>query len=305
MIDIIKQEIEANGDKSKIISINILDQIIEDVENIKNTGWLNDFQKHIVNDMYDFHLPEADYKINSIIIIATPSRLVTLVFNKNGKKISTMLPPTFADYTSTPKRVREYLDKLMNTHGYHISNAPDLPYKLIAVRSGLSKYGRNNISYIDGIGSFYSMNFFYSDLPCENRDLYEIRRMDTCRKCTLCMQNCPTNAILENRFLINNKRCLTYFNESGGWDFPDWIDESAHNSIYGCVKCQIVCPHNREQLKHTIETVEFSEDETDMLLKDNNYEGYSYELKEKVKNLCMEEFLSAVPRNLKVLIDRE
>lgn len=171
MGDIIRQKIESTGYKAKIISVKVLDNIIQDVENIKNSRWLNDFQKHIINDIYDFDLPTVDYKINSIIIVASPSSPVNLIFNKYGKKIHTVLPPTYAEYTTTPERVEGYLYKIMCPHGFHICPAPKLPHKLLAVRSGLSKYGRNNISYIDGMGSFYSLNIFYSDLPCEKDDL--------------------------------------------------------------------------------------------------------------------------------------
>lgn len=305
MIDLIKLEAEAAGDKAEIISAKELIEIRQDIENIKSTGWLNDFQKFIVDDLYELEFPSLDFEIKSIILVAAPGYMVRLIFNKDGKKVSTLLPPTYMDYNGAPKRVEGYLNKLMNPQGYHICIAPKLPHKLLAVRSGLSKYGRNNISYIDGMGSFYKLVMFYSDLPCEKDELFPIMQMDSCRNCNLCMKNCPTNAILEDRYLIDNKRCLTYFNEAGGWDFPDWIDKSAHNSIYGCVRCQIVCPHNRKRLNSDLETVEFTEQETDMLLEGGPLDGYTEGLKKKVKALEMEGFLSAVPRNLKVLIERK
>lgn len=64
-------------------------------------------------------------------------------------------------------------------------------------------------------------------------------------------------------------------------------------------------PYNREQLKAPVETIEFTEQETDMLLKDSNFESYTYGLKEKIDKVDMKGFLSAVPRNLNVLIDWE
>lgn len=152
-----------------------------------------------------------------------------------------MLPPTYSDYDTAPVRVEENLKGIVNSFGFNICAAPKLPYKLLTVRSGFSRYGRNNISYMDGMGSFYKFIVFYSDIPCDQQELWEVGQMDICSKCTLCMESCPTKAILKDRYLIDNQRCLTYFNEAGGWDFPEWIDVSVHNSIYGCVKCQMVC----------------------------------------------------------------
>ena len=35
--------------------------------------------------------------------------------------------------------------------------------KLAAVRSGLAQYGRNNICYVEGMGSFFSFHAYLTD----------------------------------------------------------------------------------------------------------------------------------------------
>lgn len=304
MINIIKKEIQSIGDKAEIISVDQLPEIIKEVENIKATGWLNDFQKFIVDDLYDLKVPETDFNIKSIIIVATRSKLFNLVFNNKGKKVSTVLPPTYYDYDSSHERVEEYLANLLNPQGYHICFAPRLPRKILASKSGLSKYGRNNITYIDGMGSFYQLVTFYSDLPCDRKDLFEITEMNTCKTCTLCLQNCPTKAILKDRYLINNERCITSINESGTDDFPEWIDKSAHNAIAGCVKCQIVCPHNRNNVINSKDIVEFTEEETLSLLNSVPFDEFNEDLKKNIIELGMKNYLSTIPRNLKVLFEQ-
>lgn len=304
MINLIKEEVLNMGDRAEIISVEQLPEIIAEVKNIKDTGWLNNFQNFIVDNIYDFTLPETDFKINSIIIVATPSKLFNLTFINNGKKVSTYLPPTYYDYDSAHERVEKYLGDLLTPHGYHISFAPRLPRKILACKSGLSKYGRNNITYVDGMGSFYQLVTLYSDIPCDKKDLFEIAEMNTCKTCTLCLQNCPTKAILKDRYLINNERCLTGINESGADDFPEWIDKSAHNSIYGCVKCQIVCPHNRNNVINSKDTVEFTEEETLSLLNSVPFDEFNEDLKKKIMELNMKNYLSAIPRNLNALFQQ-
>lgn len=130
--------------------------------------------------------------------------------------------------------------------------------------------------------------------------------MDLCETCQACLNNCPTAAITKDRFLINAERCLTYFNEADGkWDFPEWVQPSFHNCIYGCLRCQSVCPKNKDYLDNVIEPVEFTEDEALLLVEGRPLEQFPAILKQKVKELDMFDYLTALPRNLKVLLDRE
>lgn len=39
MFGLIKKEIESSGDRTKLISVKDLKNIVQDVEDIKNTGW--------------------------------------------------------------------------------------------------------------------------------------------------------------------------------------------------------------------------------------------------------------------------
>jgi epoxyqueuosine reductase len=107
---------------------------------------------------------------------------------------------------------------------------------------------------------------------------------------------------LPARFLIDNERCLTYFNEAGGeWEYPGWIDPSMHHTLYGCLRCQIVCPANRPYVNNEMEPVEFTEEETGFLLKGKPFETFPESLRQKVEALGMAEYLGAIPRNLRIL----
>jgi epoxyqueuosine reductase len=202
-------------------------------------------------------------------------------------------------------RIENYLKALLNPRGYHVLHAPKLPHKLIAVRSGLGLYGRNNICFVDGMGSFLNLAPYFSDVPCEDNTWQEIRQMDLCHTCRACMQNCPTAAIMPTRFLIDNERCLTYFNEAGGeWNFPDWIDPSSHHALYGCLRCQTACPVDAQYVKTVAEPFEFSEAETTLLMERKSFELFPDELKQKVLALGMVEYLGAIPRNLQALFNQ-
>lgn len=284
MIELLKQEIVKHGDKSEIVSISRLQNIKQDIEDLKSSGFLNNFQKYIVNDLYMNDLPDTDFEIRSIFILASPSPLLTkIVFNWKGKRIPLMLPASYIDKETAPPKIERYLKKFLSPRGYHVEYAPRLPRKLLAVRSGLGVYGRNNICYIEGIGSSLVLVPYFSDISCMEETWHEIRQMDLCKDCKVCISNCPTRAITNERFLINNEQCLTYFNEAGReWDFPEWIDPSSHNCIYGCMRCQTTCPMNKEFLKNIIDPVEFTAEETLLLLEGKPLNQFSEKLKRKI-----------------------
>jgi epoxyqueuosine reductase len=83
--------------------------------------------------------------------------------------------------------------------GYHLAK-PLLPLKTLAVYSGLARYGRNNISYVTGFGSYLQLMGAFSDLPCESDPWCEPKTLDRCSKCIACLQHCPTGAIADDRF---------------------------------------------------------------------------------------------------------
>lgn len=102
--------------------------------------------------------------------------------------------------------------------------------------------------------------------------------------------------------MINNERCISYFNEGPG-DFPDWLPVTVHNCVYDCLLCQKICPKNMDYLKNVIGPIEFDEIETEMLLSGKSMNEFPLVLKKKLVFLGMDQWLSAIPRNIKVLLE--
>ncbi len=304
MIELLEQELQKHGDKFKIKPISCLHKLKQDVDEIKNNASLNDYTKEVVNTYYNFDLPTVNFEIRSIIVVASPSPIVKVIFNFENKRISLTLPPAYIDMNSKPVDIEKYLNEFLNPHGYQVKLTNSLPQKMLAVRSGLCVYGRNNICYAGGIGSFLKLSTFYSDIPCTDDFWHELKQMDSCKTCKACMNSCPTKAITEDSYMIKTDHCLTHFNEHVDIDFPEWVDSSAHNCIYGCLKCQTCCPKNRQFLKNIIEPAEFTQEETLSILNGEPLESFSKEFIEKIKILDMFEYFPVLPRNLKVLFNQ-
>ena len=299
MVHLLKQEALVHGDKLQMLSIKRLQNLKNEIELFKENEDLNGFQNWIVNNMYKFEVPTVEFVIRSVIIIAIPHPAYAKAeFVRQGKKYN-FVSLAMSDFNNTEKYVKEFLAP----KDYHIKSAPNLPLKRLAAQSGLAVYGRNNICYVDGMGSIFSFVAYFSDIPCDdNDDWTEMRQADICTNCRICFNNCPTGAIREDRFLIDNERCLSYFNESEG-EFPEWIPLSVHHCLYDCLKCQINCPMNKEYVNNVVESIKFSEDETGMLLSGSSFEAFSPALKQKSEVLGLDKWLDAIPRNLKILFE--
>jgi epoxyqueuosine reductase len=122
-----------------------------------------------------------------------------------------------------------------------------LPQKAMAVRGGLARYGRNNIGFVEGMGTFAQTTIAWSDLPAEEDPWRDPVTLPRCDKCTACVTACPTGAIGEDRILLYGERCLTHINEHEG-DWPDWLPADAHHTLVGCMRCQQACPEDRAVL---------------------------------------------------------
>jgi epoxyqueuosine reductase len=248
------------GEKHLIICINFLGRLKSELLTFQLATQLNHFQKWIVNEFYNFDLPDTDFDIRSILLIAIPHPIYSEVTFHYKNKLYDCISLVNSDFDST----RKVVDNEAVRNKFHYIEASNLPLKRIAVQSGLSVYGRNNITYIEGLGSCFSYIAYYTDIPSSGIEWLPVRVAEICEKCTACMVRCPTKAIEKDSFVINNQRCLSYFNESAD-PFPEWLPLTVHHTLYDCLRCQIVCPMNKDQIKNKGKKIIFTEDEIDVL----------------------------------------
>lgn len=298
MVHLLKQEALTHGDKLQILSVKRLTELQTEIDIFRKNDILNDFQNWIVNHLYQFEVPIVEFPIKSIIIIAIPHPSYAKVELVQKDQKYYFLSLVMSDFENTEK----YLESFLKQKNYHLCPASNIPLKRLAAKCGLAVYGRNNICYVEGMGSFFSLAAFFSDIPCDTDDWAVIGQAKKCTGCNICFKMCPTGAIREDRFLINNERCLSYLNETPG-DFPEWVPLSSHHTLYDCLKCQIACPMNKEFVNHILDSIQFSEEETEMLLSGIPFDTFSPGLQRKSKILGLDQWLDAIPRNLKLLFE--
>ena len=252
-----------------------------------------------------FHVPESLPKAQSIIVAAVPRPQTRAVFTWNGVRRPIILPPTYTAYDTVNKQVQDLLAQLLREKGYTVTRTA-LPLKLLAARSGLIQYGRNNIGYVSGMGSFLQLVAFYSDMPCEEDSWQEPAMLQACEKCDLCRRACPTGAIPSDRFLLRAELCISYHTEKrGNIPFPNWIDPSWYNCVEGCMRCQRACPVDKQFLNWVEDEEEFSEEETAMLLEGTPRERLPEETIRKLTHLDLLNDIGILPRNLGVFFKKQ
>lgn len=299
------QKLAAADFKSAIVSTQRLLDLRRDFEKLLEQKSLNkEFYDEIVSRYglhWHFDHPTSFPAAKSVIITAAPQPKVSLEFEFSGKKYYAIIPPTYIP--DTDKEVVDIVSPHLEKYGYKIGDAL-LPTKLLAVRSGLAKYGRNNITYIDGWGSYYRLRAFFSDIPCTDDHWQEPEALELCSECTACIKKCPTSAIQQDRFLVNAGKCLTFFNEAS-YDFPEWLDPAWHNCLIGCMICQDVCPANKDHTTWIMPGGEFSEEETGMILQGVSKDKLPSQTREKLHKVSMLDSHDLLRRNLSVLIGKK
>jgi len=220
------------------------------------------------HDLESITRGEADDFDRTIIVIAKPRPAHVVGFDLGGEIFDALLPPTYFRYRATFEDVRQDLTA-NGLPGAQIEYAA-VPLKGVASRLGLVRYGRNNICYAPGMGSYLQLYAYETDahIPQPDRtDVNATSLLAECENCGICQSICPTDCIREDRILLEAERCLTFLNENPG-DWPDWIHPSSHNCLLGCLECQRCCPANPE-LPIERSSLCFSAAETRLLLSTN------------------------------------
>ncbi len=255
------QRLEERGYRGRIVSIGHLAELEEGIERWHRQGALN-------GELYRNYLsgfrfsPEKLAGARSLIVVANPQPALRLLFTWRGEVVAGIIPPTYVHHVDA--ELRSLLAEVLGLGGYAVERAI-VPLKFLAVRSGLARYGRNNVSYVPGLGSFQRLAAFCSDLPCDADSWQEPALLEACEHCSACRRNCPTGAIAQDRFLLHAEQCLTWHNERPA-AMPGWVEPAWHHTLIGCLRCQETCPENRPFRERIEQGPEFSAEETELLL---------------------------------------
>lgn len=201
-------QLRRNGYRGKVVSAEHFYQLHDAIEAGRNNHDISETIDKVYLTPFHDHIPDFVPNVKSLLVIAAPQPQFQVDFHFRGKLCAGLIPSHYMPYTDS--HVRSLLEEIFTPQGYRLTEAV-LPLKLLAARSGLAFYVKNNITYVPGMGSFHRLVAFYSDFPCIEDSWREVQSLKRCATCAACSYHCPTGAIERGRFLVRLERILNVF----------------------------------------------------------------------------------------------
>lgn len=111
-----------------------------------------------------------------------------------------------------------------------------------ARRAGLGFVGKNGMIILPGAGSYCLIGEVVTTLSFSEGD-YGTPMAERCGSCTACLDACPTEAFVEP-FVLEPRRCVSYWTIESRSLPPEPLWDALGEHLFGCDRCQEVCPYN-------------------------------------------------------------
>lgn len=115
----------------------------------------------------------------------------------------------------------------------------ELSDRAVAERAGIGWSAKNCAVITPEFGSYVYLGEMVTSIPFAPSEQME----DQCGDCRLCLDICPTGALIEGGQL-NAQRCIAFITQTKTM-VPDEFRAKIGNRIYGCDTCQTICPKNK------------------------------------------------------------
>jgi epoxyqueuosine reductase len=110
--------------------------------------------------------------------------------------------------------------------------------RAIAERAGVGWFGKNSMIIVPGHGSWVMLGEMYLDIEIEP----DLQLRQNCGRCSICIDNCPTGAIVEP-YRIDSPRCISFLTIEERGSIARELRPLMGNWVFGCDVCQDVCPY--------------------------------------------------------------
>jgi epoxyqueuosine reductase len=246
----LKQEIiayskEIGIDKIGFASADVFGELRERLRRQQELGFQSGFEKGTIEERTEPArlLPEAQSIIS--IAIAYPTRIKNMVRGTKEDRRGIFARVSWGtDYHVVLREKLEKLanfikDKMPEAENKLMVDTGELSDRAVAERAGIGFSGKNTSIITKEFGSFVYLGELITNIPFVPDEPVT----DSCGDCRICMDACPTGALVEGGQL-NAQRCIAFLTQTKDY-LPDEFRNKLGNRIYGCDTCQQVCPYNR------------------------------------------------------------
>jgi len=169
--------------------------------------------------------------------------------------------------------------------------------KVWAQKSGIGWKGKHTNIISKEYGSWIFLGEIILNLELD----YDKPAIDHCGDCTLCIDACPTQALVEP-YILDATKCISYLTIEHKGEIDSSLAKNFSGWLYGCDICQDVCPWNKKFANPT-NVAQFEPRDNNIQPKVTEIENMSEEeFKLKFQGSAMKRTkLSRLKRNAKTL----
>ncbi len=144
-------------------------------------------------------------------------------------------------------QLSDYINQIMNSKNSNLvfSDTGPLVDRELLYRSGKYFYGKNHFIMNHQYGSLFYIGYILTDISFPF-DKESPVLQDPCQNCRICLNACPTDALLD-KVSFTKEKCISYLTQKTG-KFTVQEMQAVGNSLYGCHICLRQCPLNKKFL---------------------------------------------------------
>lgn len=244
-VDIMEYSKKIGIDKIGFAAVDVFTELKERLIINEQKQYASGFEKGSIEERTEpkQHLDEAKSII--AIALAYPTRIVDPPKSTKEDRRGIFARASWGqDYHIV---LRERLESLA---AYIKEKDPNFTYKImvdtgelsdgaVAERAGIGFNGKHTMIITEEFGSWVYLGEMITNLPFAPDSPVD----DSCGDCRICIDACPTGAIVSDGQL-NAQKCLAFQTQTKGL-LPDEFRDKIGTRVYGCDTCQAVCPRNR------------------------------------------------------------
>lgn len=243
--DIIDYSHEIGIDKIGFASADVFSELKERLKEQQALGYQSGFEKGTIEERTEPErlLPKAQSIIS--IALAYPSRIMNPPKGTKENRRGIFCRASWGiDYHHVLRARLEKLETFIKQRYPDAStkvmvDTGELSDAAVAERAGIGFSGKNTLIITPEFGSFVYLGELITNIPFIPDQPFE----DNCGDCTICLDACPTGALVQGGQLDSNK-CLAFLTQTKDY-LPDEFRDKVGTRVYGCDTCQAVCPYNR------------------------------------------------------------